>query len=247
MIRTRLSRMFVAGLAGLAVFAVTASAHAFQIFTDRTAWENAVAASPLAGPIVDDPFDNPIANAASITFDSGVVSTGTPASARADNSVNPFGQYVGNVRGNVFDSVFFDIITWGFPMPIFAFGADWFSTASRDGLTVTGDFDGNGDATVSFFDELGDPGTGFLGVVGDAAFSMIALEGEGLSAGVNESFSVDNLSFAKASDATAVPEPAGIAVFGMGLAGLAWRRRRTSPIKRLRSRPTRRCGSGRSR
>ncbi len=245
MIRANLSRMFVAGLAGLAMFAVTASAHAFQIFTDRTAWENAVAASPLGGPIVDDPFDNPITNAASITFDSGVVSSGTPASASFSNVVLGVG-YIGRVRGTSGEADVFGTIAWGFPMPIFAFGADWFSTASGSGLTVTGDFDGNGDATVSFFDELGDPGTGFLGVVGDAAFSTIAFEGEGLTF-VPEAFSADNLSFAKASDATAVPEPAGIALFGMGLAGLAWRRRRASPIKRLRSRPGRRCGSGRSR
>ncbi len=224
MIRTRLSRTFIAGVTGLAVFAVTASAHAFQIFTDRTAWENAVAASPLGGPIVDDPFDNPIATADSITFDSGVVSTGAPASANVNNRVIG-GGYSGQVRGNFSgtnSADLFDTITWGFPMPIFAFGADWISTTSGSGLTVTGDFDGNGDATVSFFDELGDPGTGFLGVVGDAVFGTITFEGEDLI-DISEGFVADNLSFAKVA---AVPEPAGLALFGMGLAGMAWRRRR---------------------
>ena len=54
---------------------VASSATAFSVYTDRTAWEAAVAGSM----IVDDPFDNNIASVLQITFDSGVVSTNTAA------------------------------------------------------------------------------------------------------------------------------------------------------------------------
>lgn len=213
-------KSLVASLVGITVFAMTASAHAFQIFTDRTSWEAAVAASPLGGLVIDDPFDNDITGADSITFDSGVISTGTPATATDLNEVGFPGAYLGAVRGSSPDAGTYDTIAWDFPMPIFAFGADWTSTASLNGLTVTGDFDGAGDATVSFFSELGGEGDGFLGVVGDAAFSTIIFAGEDLNPDFREVFAADNLSFAK------VPEPAGIALFGLGLAGVAWYRRR---------------------
>jgi hypothetical protein len=188
-------------------------AHAVQIFTDRTAWEAALAGAA----ITTDPFDNAIPPATTLTFDSGVISTGTPSSA-GNNSVDS-GFYNGGAGGT--DQNFaYESITWTFPLPIIGLGVDLFSAANASGLTLTGNFDGTGDQTISIFDVLGAPGTGFLGFIGDAPISSILFTDEGLpSSSSFEIYQIDNLSFAAA---VAVPEPATLALFGAGLAGLGW-------------------------
>ena len=104
------------------------SAWAVAVYTNRAAWEAAV-----GGAITTDTFSNDIAGAASIMFDSGVNSTaaGSFTNYAFGNSVSG-GRFNGAV--DVDDTAGFDQIEWTFPAPIFAFGADWFSTALGAGV-----------------------------------------------------------------------------------------------------------------
>ncbi|MGB5594513.1 MAG: hypothetical protein WBM32_00065 [Crocosphaera sp.] len=70
----KISLSTVLTLATLGVGVLAQSAQAFTIFTDRAAWEAAIAGAT----ITTDPFDNDIALAQSITLDSGIISTNSP-------------------------------------------------------------------------------------------------------------------------------------------------------------------------
>ncbi|NJP09344.1 MAG: PEP-CTERM sorting domain-containing protein [Leptolyngbyaceae cyanobacterium RU_5_1] len=177
------------------------SAQAFITYTNRDAFKAAVSGFP----ITTETFDLDIDNAPTITFASGVVSTGEHGAII--NQVTS-GQYIGDVdtSGEIPDR--FGQIRFQFPTAIAAFGADFLEVTTTSGLTMSGNFDGTGTQTISFKTLLGFPGTGFLGIVGTAPFSEIIFQEEGLLPG-NEAFVIDNLVIAEdpTVSAAAVPEP----------------------------------------
>lgn len=192
-------------------------ANAFQLYTDRMAWQSALDA--YGALTTTETFDNRKANASTITFDSGVVSTGV--NGQEQNEIRK-GIYEGWVDGSTDDfPEVFETITWQFPNLVSAFGADWILAATGEGLGILGNFDGTGEQTISLLDVLGRPGTGFLGIIGEANFSQIAFTTTELRdpSLLAEVYQADNLSFAFVPTSTPVPEPgtiAGLAIFGLG-------------------------------
>lgn len=176
-------------------------------FTSRAAWE---AALPGTAVQQNEDFDYIIADADSITFDSGVVSAGVNPSGDARNRVTG-SRYAATV--NIDGTNGYDTITWTFPGPVIAFGADWFTTNTLDGATVS-----LAGSTFFFGDFLGSPGDGFLGFVNDTPFASVTFSTNGGTG--NEFFQADDLTF------VVVGEPAGIALFVLGAALAPVARRR---------------------
>lgn len=56
--------------------------------------------------------------------------------------------------------------------------------------------------------------------------NILSLEVEQFTVRNNDLFGIDNINLTKFDDANAVPEPASLSLFAVGLAGLVWRRRR---------------------
>jgi hypothetical protein len=190
-------------------------------YTDRTDWINAISA-----PLVTDHFDNLIASQDTITLDSGIVSTAIP---RVDDYngvvINYAGSRVYSGRVGTAGQPAPVSIDWVFPEAITAFGGD-FDFLNPDGLTVTGDFDGNGWQTISVASVVGGNtkgfNSGFFGIVSTGTFDSITWSTNDDS----EWFFIDNFSF----DGTVIPEPSTLAtlsgLISMGLIGAWWKRRR---------------------
>jgi len=160
-------------------------------YTNRTAWEAALATNP-SYKITIDTFSNTISSAQSITLDSGIVSTNS-APPTLPNSFN--NNSVSIVNPGVYDNASgtlagaSDTITWQFPATVLAFGADF---SRIDELTLTGNFDGTGDQTISINPTIGGE-NGFLGIIGTAEFSSVIFANNTTDV---DSFSIDNASFA---------------------------------------------------
>lgn len=193
-------------VATLGVAVLTPAANAFNVFTSRAAWEAAIAGAT----ITTDPFDNDIAQAQSITLDSGIISTNSDPVGFDDNSVSG-GVYNNATDGN--GSTAAETVTWDFPEAIFAYGADFIGVEDGE-LTLTGNFDGTGDQTLTVSTEIGGA-NGFLGIVGEATFSSIVF---GNNAITDNIFNIDNASFGVQAESQSTPEPS--AVIALGLFGL---------------------------
>ena len=150
-----------------------------------------------------------------ITLDSGIVSANSfpPAVAFEDNSVSG-GLFLNSTDGDASSAS--TTITWTFPSPVFAFGADFLNTNPNQ-LNLTGNFDGTGNQTLLVNNSIGGA-NGFLGIIGNANFRSIVF---GTNTNDLDIFQIDSASLASvASVPVAVPEPGmitGLVFLGGGL------------------------------
>ena len=176
-------------------------------------------------PTTGDAFTNAIAGGLSIEFDSGVVSTlsgGFVGNAAQDNQVSG-GTFGGEVDGDGVSAPL--ILTWTFPSPVIAVGID-FAIIGRLDATIAG--------SGQVFDIFSEGGgrAGFFGLV-DTMAPFTQVQFLVFDNSRNDSFTADNLIFAAAP--LVLPEPATLALFALGLAGLglaAFGRRRPVPSER---------------
>lgn len=213
----------------LAAIVMSGAAHAgFVTYSDRTAWHAAIGGATgsenFNGFASDTNFGGTsIALAAGMTI--GTMNASTPLYNLID--APPVGSAEWDVDGSSVASIFngpfggdtFPFITFG--TPVSSFGADFRSlndevARSRveiyDGATLLATLD----PSVAGFDEL--RFWGFAATAGESVTSIVFTRLE------NDVFGIDNIEIG--GGAAPVPEPATLALFGMGLAGLASRRRK---------------------
>lgn len=99
--------------------------------------------------------------------------------------------------------------------PILTFGADWISTTTGSGLTVT-----VGTDFLSFADHLSASGDNFVGVIAAAPFSHIIFD---TASGGAKELGLDNFSFAT------IPEPTTIVLLLAGVTAIASGRLQKKP------------------
>jgi hypothetical protein len=203
-----------------AVAALTGSASAaLTIYTDRAAWEAAV-----GGGIFTEDFNSlaPQIIGDGSTLDTGLLQItrdGSPNGGDGLLEIEP-GANFGNIDGTTFISgetgaaphERVDIEFNG--QAIFAFGADWFSPFSGDGiaLEVGGE--------LILLDSISGFDTGFVGFVSDSdTFTQISIVGNPADITFQELWSADNFSYA-------IPGPAAFALLGVGGLLSGGRRRR---------------------
>jgi hypothetical protein len=190
---------------------------AYTVYTSRTDWENAIAASMPSSwyDITTDTFSNPIASAQSITLDSGIVSTNSipPTLPNAFNNNSVSGGVYNNATQAGTGNTASNTVTWQFPSAnVWAFGADFIST-NTDRLTLIGNFDGTGEQTILVNNTIGGP-DGFLGIVGMAEFSSVVFSNNTTTV---DGFSIDNASFATKHTVPESSAVVALAMFGGGL------------------------------
>jgi len=212
----RIAAVLVAGLVFVAPVA-SASTTFVDFEFDRSAWDAAVP------NIVEDPFDNDIAQSGVLDFDSGIQSVASGVSGTPNHLVDgTSGRFQGTLRTAGSSAPGYLSFVWTFPEPVTAFGADFFSIGGSREVSVQGTFD----AGLESFDLrtlfIGDGGLdqGFFGLTSTQPFTSITLVALG-SIDSNDAFTVDNVAFG------VLPEPAspGVAAL-LAVALLAARRRR---------------------
>lgn len=206
-------------LAALCAATVATPAMAgIMVFDNRAAWEAALGG---ASAVVED-FNSqtPGVIADGATLDTGLLQITRDGSANGGDGlleIEP-GSNFGNFDGTTFlsgetgaaphENVIIEFNGQG----IFAFGADWVSPFSGDGIVLN-----FGTYTVSL-DSITGFNSGFLGFVATGeSFSSVTISGTEDDITFQELWSVDNMSYA-------VPAPGTLAL--LGLSGLAMRRRR---------------------
>jgi len=211
--------MLAAGVATVAMSAVSAPAEAFQVFTDRTAWQSAITG---ANPTVTETFDtSPLG--ISVVSSSYLTPSGITIGAEKVGGISP--ESVGNLSNRVFASVIdSQSASLVLPSPSVAFGVD---------LIQLSDFSGADNLNWSASLASGSPQTGafvasfsprFLGFVASNPNELISSV-QFTSGGFLSSVNFDNATFATPKAATPIPTPALLpGLVGMGIA--AYRKRK---------------------
>ena len=191
---------------------VTSSANGFEVFTDRAAWESALAGTPIQTEHFDTTGNIP--NMPTITFAGGIVSEGV--SGVATNLVvsdSLQSAYFGQIDTDGDDPFtdYHDEIIWTFPEAIFAFGGDFTGEDVPETIQIYGNYDGSGEVFVDLGDELPNFGIGFLGIIGETQFDSITYRSrvDGFQTRLAQSFTVDAF-------ATAVPSPCACRLLSVG-------------------------------
>jgi hypothetical protein len=169
------------------------------IYTDKTAWENALSGQFLT----EDFYDRDLNTGVSfVSTESGHINpvTITPN--------GPVGGYYQDVLAS--NSQNAPMTTWSFTPQIFAYGGDW---------TLGGPGGGGNSLQVYIDDSLTSIGAisnsyngGFWGFISDTAFTSVKLIGGGGSN--QQNYQLDNMVYAP------VPVPAAVWLFASGLLGL---------------------------
>ena len=210
--------MWLVGAAAVGVVASSASA-SITMFMDRASWEAAVGGAPIVNEDLNGV--SPFVFADGQTLDTGVLQIrrdGSPNAADGALEIEP-GANFGNIDGTTFLSGETGVtpherVDIGFSgNAVFAFGADFTSPFSGDGIGVQVGSD------VFLLDFIPGFSTGFFGFVSSSAtFSSVAIVGNGDSDAVfQELWSADNFAYA-------IPSPGAVGL--LGLAGVAAVRRR---------------------
>jgi len=192
------------------LFLASVKVHAILIFTDQAEWEAAVSGSVEVesfGTIVPETL------LGTISFDDF---QSVAASGAYFHEVRAGGRYTAAIMGSAVDK-----LQWEFNSGINAFGGNFFSI-NNTGLTVSGDFDGAGVQTINVYDYVisnVSTGNGWFGIIGTNEFSTISWNTDDGS----EWFQVSDLRYTAGSTAQ-VPEPSTLAIFALGIIGLASRR-----------------------
>jgi hypothetical protein len=209
---------------GLALIILSSPAQAYTVYTDLPSWQSAL----FNYIISTDTFSTTIPSAQSITLASSIISTNsgpiTLPNSFNNNSVGILpaaGLYDNAVQAGAAATAS-NSITWAFPVPVIAFGADFIGAGSNR-LSLGGDFDGTGLQTLTVNTALGGQ-NGFLGVIGTVPFSNVTF---GNPLAQVDSFQIDNAYFAP------LPVPGPLPVIGASVA-FGWSRclRRRLAVRR---------------
>jgi len=185
---------------------------------DRTAWEAA------AGSFSEETFTDAIAQSDVLDFATGIQSVASdpldpmnPPPHFVDDTIGRLRVNLRTPTSTVADG--FLTVVWTFPVPITAFGADFYSIGGSREVSVQGSFDSGLEAFElrTLFGNAGGTDQGFFGFTSSVAFTEVTLIAPGDIAS-NDAITIDNVVFA--------PEPAGSGAAALGVLALVARRLR---------------------